>query len=94
MRPEAVERLLQDASIIRNRKKIEACIENAAIVRSIQRQHGTFCNWFYDVLEGDSLASLQSAIRKTFKFMGPEITPDVVDGFGPYPNARVIHDEC
>ena len=74
MKPEAVERLLQDASIIRNRKKIEACIENAAIVRSIQRQHGTFCNWFYDVLEGDSLASLQSAIRKTFKFMGPEIT--------------------
>ena len=74
MRPVAVERLLQDASIIRNRKKIEACVENAAIVQSIQRAHGSFRSWFYEVLEGDNLGSLQSSIRKTFKFMGPEIT--------------------
>ena len=71
--PDRIETMLQDASIIRNRKKIEACIENARTVQGIQREHGSFCNWFYNVLEGDDLGELQKALRKSFKFMGPEI---------------------
>ncbi|MEE9276853.1 MAG: DNA-3-methyladenine glycosylase I [Dehalococcoidia bacterium] len=71
--PRGVERLVQDASIIRNRKKIEACIENARTVRGIQGEHGSFCRWFYDVLDGDELPPLQKSLRATFKFMGPEI---------------------
>ena len=74
MGPEGVDRLLQDASIIRNRKKIEACIANARIIQEIRREHGSLCHWFYRVLEGDSLGVLQSKLRKTFKFMGPEIS--------------------
>ena len=73
MGPEDVERLGQDASIIRNRMKIEACISNAAVVQELQAQHGSFCRWFYDVLEGDSLPPLQKALRANFKFVGPEI---------------------
>ena len=68
-----VERLLQDPSIIRNRKKIEACIANARIVQGLQREHGSFCNWFYRVLPGDDLAALQKELRGAFKFIGPEI---------------------
>ena len=71
--PSEVERLLGDASIIRNRKKVEACIANAATVQDIQQAHGSFCRWFYQVLEGDDLPPLQRTLRKTFKFMGPEI---------------------
>ena len=73
MGPDVVDHLLQDASIIRNRKKIEACIVNARIIQGIQREHASFCNWFYNVLEGDNLAALQGTLRKTFKFIGPEI---------------------
>ena len=73
MGPRDVDRLLKDASIIRNRKKIEACIANARIIRGIQGQHGSLCHWFYDVLGGDDLSELQRTLRKTFKFMGPEI---------------------
>ena len=73
MTPERVEGLMADASIIRNRRKIEACIENARTVEGIQREHGSFCNWFYHVLEGDNLSDLQGTLRKTFRFMGPEI---------------------
>ena len=73
MGPNSVEELIQDAAIIRNRKKIEACINNAHTVQSIQRDHGSFCNWFYNVLPGDDLAELQKALRASFKFMGPEI---------------------
>ena len=71
--PESVDTLLVDASIIRNRKKIEACIANARIVQGIQRDHGSFCNWFYQVLQGDDLTLLQKTLRDTFKFVGPEI---------------------
>ena len=73
MGPDSVDRLVQDAAIIRNRKKIEACIDNARAVQSIQRDHGSFCNWFYNVLQSDDLGELQKALRGSFKFMGPEI---------------------
>ena len=81
--PDSVELMVRDSSIIRNRKKIEACIENARTVRELRARHGSFCSWFYNEatldspegvgLEGNDLASLQEALRSTFKFMGPEI---------------------
>ena len=68
-----VQQLLKNSLIIRNRKKIEACISNANVVQIIQKEHGSFCNWFYNVLEGNDLLYLQQNLKKTFKFMGPEI---------------------
>ena len=73
MSPQDVSRLLQNASIIRNRKKIEASIANARIVQEIQREHGSFCDWFYSAFEGDDLVGLQMMLKRTFRFMGPEI---------------------
>ena len=73
MGPGMVDALVQDATIIRNRGKIEACIANASTVLGIQEEHGSFCNWFYNVMDGDSLAVLQGTLRSTFRFMGPEI---------------------
>ena len=73
MGPESVDRLVEDASIIRNRLKIQACISNAQAVQDIRREHGSFCGWFYEVLKGDELAPLQKVLRARFKFMGPEI---------------------
>ena len=72
MGPDDVERLIQDGSIIRNRRKIEACIANARAVQRIRKQDGSLCHWFYDLLEGDTLADLQKVLRRTFSFMGPE----------------------
>ena len=73
MGPKKVESILLDPSIIRNRRKIEACIENARIIQGLQREHGSFCGWYYDGLEEDDLASLQKTLRAAFRFMGPEI---------------------
>ena len=73
LNPNDVDRMLQDASIIRNRKKIEACVHNAQVIQGIRQECGSFCQWFYDGLEGDDLAGLQKTLRSTFKFMGPEI---------------------
>jgi len=68
-----VQQLLKNSLIIRNRKKIEACISNANVIKLIQKEHGSFCNWFYNILEGNDLLYLQQNLKKTFKFMGPEI---------------------
>ena len=69
-----VARLREDPGIIRNQQKIQAVISNARVVQGIQNQHGSFCNWFYDVLQGTDYPSLQKELRSTFKFMGPEIS--------------------
>ena len=73
MTPDAVDQLLDDPSIIRNRRKIEACVANAGVIQQIQAGHGSFCRWFYESLETDDLGELQKWLRATFKFIGPEI---------------------
>ncbi|MDA1128775.1 MAG: DNA-3-methyladenine glycosylase I [Chloroflexi bacterium] len=74
MGPDDVARLREDLGIIRNRQKIQAVITNAGIVQGLQKEHGGFCGWFYDVLPGADYPSLQTELRSTFKFMGPEIS--------------------
>jgi DNA-3-methyladenine glycosylase I len=69
-----VKSLLNDSRIIRNRLKIQAIVENARTVLSLQNEHGSFCNWFYNVLPGTEYPALQKTLRATFRFMGPEIS--------------------
>ena len=73
MGPDDVERLRQDGGIIRNRLKIEGVIENARRVQAIRDEHGGFCRWFYEELEGHEYPPLAQELRRAFKFMGPEI---------------------
>ena len=73
MGPDDVERLRQDGDIIRNRLKIEGVIENARRVQAIRDEHGGFCLWFYETLEGHEYPPLAQELKRRFKFMGPEI---------------------
>ncbi|NVJ51782.1 MAG: DNA-3-methyladenine glycosylase I [Gammaproteobacteria bacterium] len=61
--PQQVEALMQDASIIRNRGKINAAISNAQIFLTMQQTHGSFCNYLWDFVDGkpvvNQLQSLQ-----------------------------------
>jgi DNA-3-methyladenine glycosylase I len=45
-----IERLMQDAGIIRNRKKIEAAISNAQHFLEVQKEFGSFCNYLKSFL--------------------------------------------
>ena len=72
--PAEVEALRHDTGIIRNRLKIQATVENARTVLALQSEHGSFCNWFYNELEGTEYPALQKTLRGAFKFMGPEIS--------------------
>ena len=49
---EDVERLMQDAGIIRNRLKILAAINNAQLFIGIQKEFGSFNNYLYGFMPG------------------------------------------
>ncbi len=50
-------RLLQNSGIIRNRKKIEAAIGNALSFMKIQREYGSFCNYFWNFSGGKPITN-------------------------------------
>lgn len=47
-----IERLMGDASIVRNRRKIEAAIGNARAFLDLQERHGSFAEWIWSYVDG------------------------------------------
>jgi DNA-3-methyladenine glycosylase I len=86
-----VERLMQDASIIRNRMKIEATIENARRIRAIQRDHGSFAAWLA-ANHPLTKAEWVKLFKKTFVFTGGEIVGEFLMSIGFLPGAH--HGSC
>ena len=83
-------RLLADAGIIRNRLKIEAAIHNANVIRSIQKDYGSFYLW----LESHHPLNLQEwtkLFKQTFRFTGGEIVNEFLMSIGILPGAHVEH---
>ena len=77
--PRRVERLLQDAGIVRNRAKIEATVNNARRCRDIRKERGSLAAyvWAYEpVATGVPAADAAKAMSKDLKrggwsFVGP-----------------------
>jgi DNA-3-methyladenine glycosylase I len=84
-----IDRLLNDASIIRNRLKVNAAIENAKTILSLQKQFGSFKNWLdhHHPLTKEEWTKL---FKKTFRFTGGEIVNEFLMSTGYLPGA---HDE-
>lgn len=68
-----IEQLLQDKSIIRNRRKIEASIWNTKIFREIQEEWGTFSAYLWHFTKGE----IQYEIEKTSSELSDCITKDL-----------------
>jgi DNA-3-methyladenine glycosylase I len=83
----AINRLLDDANIIRNRRKIEAIILNAQQVLSLRHSHDGFAKWIasHHPLPLEEWTKL---FRKTFRFMGPEIVNEFLMSIGYLPGAH------
>ncbi len=82
-----VDRLCEDASIIRNRRKIEATIHNAQVFRRLAREYGSYRRWLTSLpanTRGER-AALFPLFRQTFRFMGPETTKCYLMGVGKIP---------
>lgn len=57
-----VERLVADASIVRNRQKIEATIGNAKAFLAVQREHGSFDRFIWQFVGGQTLQNARRSM--------------------------------
>ncbi len=83
------ERLLNDAGIIRNRLKINAAIENAKVIISLQKEYGSFEKW----LESNNPKTLEEWVKlfkKTFIFTGGEIVNEFLMSIGYLPGTHDV----
>ncbi len=85
------QRLLNDAGIIRNRLKINACIENARRLVEIRASHGSFAAWL-DQHHPQPKKDWVRLFKKTFLFTGGEITGEFLLSTGYLQGAH--HENC
>lgn len=83
-----IQRLLNDAGIIRNRLKINAAIFNANAIIEIQKEYGSFKNWL-DAHHPQNLDAWVKLFRKHFKFTGTEIVNEMLMSTGYLAGAHV-----
>lgn len=62
-----IDKLTQDTRVIRNRRKIEAIIENANTMVALEREHGSFRTYLRSHSEFEALVK---DMRKRFRFLG------------------------
>jgi DNA-3-methyladenine glycosylase I len=80
-------RLLADASIIRNRLKVDAVIDNGRTLVGIREEYGSFESWLgaHHPLPKDEWVRL---FRSTFRFTGGEIVGEFLMSTGWLPGAH------
>jgi len=82
-----IERLLNDAGIIRNKLKVNAAIENAKTILALQKQFGSFRQWL-DAQHPLTKDEWTKLFKKTFKFTGGEIVNEFLMSAGYLPGAH------
>jgi len=82
-----IEKLLQDAGIIRNRLKIDATISNAKKIKEIQKESGSFKNWL-DQHHPKAKEEWVKLFKQTFRFTGGEIVNEFLVSTGYLPGAH------
>jgi DNA-3-methyladenine glycosylase I len=80
-------RLLADASIIRNRLKVEAAIANARTLLGLRESHGGFAAWLAAHHPRTKLEWVK-LFRRTFRFTGGEIVGEFLVSTGWLPGAH------
>lgn len=82
---EKVEALMQDASIVRNRRKILATIQNAKVFKDIQKEYGTFDAYIWKFTDGKTIyepdqgsSDLSKQISKDLKKRGMNFVGETI----------------
>jgi len=82
-----VARLLADAGVIRNRRKVQAAVENARRIQSLRPEFDSFRGWL-DARHPLSLEGWTKLFKKTFVFTGGEIVREFLVSSGYLPGAH------
>lgn len=80
-------RLLADATIIRNRLKVDAVIENAKRIVALRESHGSFTRWL-DAHHPRTPEDWRRLFQGNFLFMGGEIISEFLKSTGYLPGAH------
>ena len=80
-------RLLDDAGIIRNRRKIDAIIENAGQFKELRAGHGSVAGWLA-AHHPRKKAAWVKLFRETFRFTGGEVVNEFLMSLGYLPGAH------
>ncbi len=80
-------RLLGDAGIIRNRRKIDAIIENARRLQGLRADHGGFAGWIA-AHHPRPKAAWVTLFREHFVFTGGEVVGEFLMSIGTLPGAH------
>lgn len=83
-----IQRLLNDAGIIRNRLKVAAAVENAKRIKVLQKQFGSFKAWL-DHHHPQTKAEWVKTFKGHFKFTGGEIVNEFLMSTGYLPGAHI-----
>jgi len=83
-----IQKLLQDAGIIRNRLKIQATIDNAKRIKGIQKEYGSFKNWL-DEHHPKTREQWTKLFKETFRFTGGEIVNEFLVSTGYLEGAHI-----
>jgi len=86
-----IERLLNDAGIIRNKLKVNAAIENAKTILALQKQFGSFKKWL-DHHHPKTKEEWMKLFKQAFKFTGGEIVNEFLMSTGYLAGAH--DDNC
>lgn len=86
-----INRLMNDSGIIRNRRKIDAAIYNANVIKHFQKEYGSFENWL-DINHPLTKEEWTKLFRKHFKFVGGEIVYEFLTSTGYLKGAH--KDDC
>jgi len=82
-----MQRLLNDAGIIRNRLKVNAAVENAKTILKLQKEFGSFKKWLAHH-HPKSREEWTILFKKTFRFTGGEIVNEFLLSTGYLPGAH------
>jgi len=83
-----IDKLLQDAGIIRNRLKIEATIHNAKSIKAIQKEFRSFKNWL-NQQHPKTKDEWVKLFKQNFRFTGGEIVNEFLVSTGYLQGAHI-----
>ena len=85
------ERLMNDPGVIRNRLKINAAIENAKTILTLQKEFKSFKQWLHHH-HPKTKDERTNLFKNTFRFTGGEIVNEFLMSIGFLPGAH--HENC
>ena len=75
-----LEKMMNNPKLIRNEKKLKACIENAKIMKNISEEYGSFGEFLSGL--GNNLRELREELRTKLKYLGPVLIHEYLKEIG------------